>query len=163
MGILCDYFRAPDRETAAAVVLSGPGLLEAARARPDIEVVDLKGIDPVVALGKLVTLLAGPSYEEMAMAGGIPIDQVPGPELVTREDGDLFVVELDALVRDTLADATEAVLDDVAFVWANTEEFLLGRDTWFEADEARPAMDDLVAIARRARAADQMLYCVVCP
>lgn len=163
MGFLCDYFRAPDRETATAVVLSGPGLLEAARSRPDIEAVDLKGVDPVVALGKLVTLLAGPSYEEMAMAGAIPIDHIPGPELLTREDGELFIVELDVLVRDTLADATEAVLDDVAFVWANSEEFLLGRETWFEADEARPAMDDLVAIARRARAADQMLYCVVCP
>ncbi len=110
-----------------------------------------------------MTLLSGPSYEEMAMTGDIQIDHIPGPELLTREDGDVCVIELDVLVRDTLADATDAALSDVAFIWVNTGEFLDGRDTWFEADEARPAMDELAALARRARIVGQMLYCMICP
>ncbi|WP_433465547.1 hypothetical protein [Spirillospora sp. CA-128828] len=160
MGVLCDYFRAPDRSTALAFV---DDLFTAAEAHPDAEAVDLKGIDPVVILGKLVTLLSGRPYEQMMVSGDIPVDHIPGPELLTPEDGDVFLVELDVSVRDTLAGATEATLDDVAFVWANIEEFIGWRDTWNEADELRPIIDALVGIARRARAADQMLYCLICP
>ncbi|MCW2904139.1 MAG: hypothetical protein JWO67_6404 [Streptosporangiaceae bacterium] len=97
MGVLCDYFRAPDRATALALHRHPDGLLEAATSAKT-EAMDFKGLDPVIILGKLVGLLSGVSYD--------------------------------------------------AF----------GRG---HADEVRPIMDELVGLARRARDADQMIYCAV--
>jgi hypothetical protein len=160
MGVLCDYFRAPDRTTALALHRHPDGLFEAA-ASAKTEPVDLKGLDPVVMLGKLVGLLSGVSYEHMLLAGGIPTDHIPNPVLVTSEDDEDVLVELSVVVRDTLADATEAALTEAAPIWANIEEFAYS--TWNDADEVRPIMDELVGLARRARDADQMIYCAICP
>jgi hypothetical protein len=160
MGVLCDYFRAPDRSTALVLHRHPDGLFTAAiSARTDA--VDLKGIEPFVMLRMLVGLLSGSSYEEMFMAGSIPTDHIPDPVLVTDEDDEDILVELSVVVRDTLAAATEAALAEAAPLWANTEE--LARDTWNDAEEVRPVIDELVLLARRAKAADEMLYCAVCP
>ncbi|GAA3757932.1 hypothetical protein [Micromonospora maritima] len=61
MGILCDYFSAPDDEAAAAVadVPGGPG----SAPDPGLEVVELKGIQPTVQLGTLEALLTGRDYD----------------------------------------------------------------------------------------------------
>jgi hypothetical protein len=113
VGVLCDYFRAPDRATALALHRHPDGLFEAA-ASAGTEALDLKGLDPFVILGKLVGLLSGVSYEHMLLAGGIPIDHVPDPVLVTGEDDEDILVELSVVMRDTLADATEAALTEAA-------------------------------------------------
>jgi hypothetical protein len=158
MGILCDYFRAPDRAAALALHQHEDGLFEAA-ARTGTEAIDLKGIDPVVILGKLVGLLSGAPFEEMLLSG-IPTDHIPGPELLTSEEDERILVELSAFVRDTLAAATEPALAEAAPLWAGIEEF--SHSTWFEPDEMRPVIDDLAGLARRARDAGQMMYCAVC-
>lgn len=159
MGVLCVYFRASDRAAALALHRNPDGLFAAAGSA-NADVLDLKGLDPVVILGKLVGLLSGVSYEEMLLAGDIPTDHIPGPILVTSEHEERVLVELSVVVRDVLADATEAALRDAAPIWANIEE--LARSTWNDADEVRPIMDELVGLARRARDADQMIYCAVC-
>ena len=160
VGVLCDYFRAPDRATALAFHRHPDGLFEAA-VSAGTEALDFKGLDPVVMLGKLVGLLSGVSYEQMLLAGSIPTAHIPNPVLVTREHDEDVLVELSVLVRDTLAEATEAALTEAAPIWANIEE--VADDTWNDADEVRPVMDELVGLARRARDADQMIYCAICP
>ncbi|MBO2450900.1 hypothetical protein J4573_27650 [Actinomadura barringtoniae] len=159
MGVLCDYFRAPDREGALSLSLNEDGLFQAAAAA-DLEAMDFKGIDPVVILGKLVSLLSGDSYMDLLLSG-IPTDHIPGPELITPEQDEVIVVELSTLVRDTLAAATEEALAEAAPIWANTEE--MAWNTWNDPDEVRPVMDELVGLARRAKASGQMLYCQICP
>jgi hypothetical protein len=160
MDVFCDYFCAPNRATALALTASGVSLFEATASVRDPETVHLKGIDPVVMLGKLVGLLSGVSYEEMVLSG-IPTEHIPAPALLTPEDAETILVEIDVIVRDTLADATEGALAEAAPSWANTEE--LAQDTWNDAGEVRPAMDELVGLARRARSTGQMIYCAVCP
>ncbi|GAA4609855.1 hypothetical protein GCM10023195_40080 [Actinoallomurus liliacearum] len=91
---------------------------------------------------------------------GIPTDHVPSPEPLTSEEDERLLVELSAVARDTLAAATEAELTQAAPLWAGIEEF--HHVAWFEPDEMRPVMDDLVGLARRARDAGQMMYCAVC-
>lgn len=58
MGVLFDYFAAPDDAAAATVidVIGGP-------ADATFPTVALKGIDPVVQLGTLESLLTGVDYE----------------------------------------------------------------------------------------------------
>lgn len=160
MGVRYEYFRAPDRATALALIASGVSLFEATASVRDADAVELTGIDPVVMLGKLVGLLSGVTYEELVLSG-IPTEHIPAPVPLTVEDAETTLVEVDVLVRDTLVNATEGALTEAAPIWANTSEF--GRDTWNDADAVRPAMDDLVGLARRARSDGQLIYCAICP
>ncbi|MCW2939739.1 MAG: hypothetical protein JWN00_2724 [Actinomycetia bacterium] len=95
------------------------------------------------------------------LLSGIPTAHIPDPVLVTPERDEDILVELSVVVRDTLADATEAALTEAAPIWANIDEFI--HYTWNDADEVRPTMDDLVGLARRARESNQMIYCAICP
>src|SRR3569833_3523030 len=98
MGVLCDYFRAPDRSTALVLHRHPDGLFTAEiSARTDA--VDLKGIEPVVMLRVLVGLLSGSSYEEMFMAGSIPTGQLPDLVLVLVVVVVVFLVVFCVVVR----------------------------------------------------------------
>ncbi len=160
MGVVYDYYRAPDRAAAIEMAFHADGLFAAAEKLPNAEAIDFKGVDPAVGLAKLVGLLTAPSFIDLIL-GGIPIDHVPDPILITPEDREFHVVELSAFTRDTLANASDASLTEAAPFWANIDEFI--RYTWNDADEVRPVMDELVAFARRARNSGQLLYCYMCP
>lgn len=156
MGVLCDYFRASDRTTALALHEHPDGLFEAA-VSAGTEAVDLKSLDPVVILGTLVGLLSGAPRED----GNVSIDGIPSPALVDDEGGERVLLELSVVVRDTLADATEAALAEAAPLWAKTEELAHTYDG-DGADELRTVADELAGLARRAKAADQLIYCAIC-
>jgi hypothetical protein len=148
VGVLFDYFRAPDASTAAAVLerLGGPRDPEA----PPLDAVAGKGFEPAVMLRKLQSLLTG-----------VPYDQLPEAEVellaMEGEDGP-WIVQLSEELRDALADAQPSRLPAVAEQWVRTEEF------WEQppAAEVLPFLGEVTALARRARQADERLYCWIC-
>jgi hypothetical protein len=148
VGVLFDYFRAPDASTAAAVLerLGGPRDPEA----PPLDAVAGKGFEPAVMLRKLQSLLPG-----------VPYDQLPEAEVellaMEGEDGP-WIVQLSLELRDALADAQPSRLPAVAEQWVRTEEF------WEQppAAEVLPFLGEVTALARRARQADERLYCWIC-
>ncbi|MFB4303337.1 hypothetical protein [Actinomadura sp. NTSP31] len=158
MRLVCDYFRAPDRTTALFLHFTEYWI---DTPLPDAEAVRLKSIDPYVMLGTLIRLLLSRATFEDVLYSGIPELEIPDPELLTPEDDDPIIVELDVLVRDTLAQATQAEMDAAAPLWAQTEEFVSREYIGFP--EAQRAIADLAGLAGRAKAAGQMMYCLICP
>jgi hypothetical protein len=148
VGVLFDYFRAPDASTAAAVLerLGGPrdpdGLL--------LDAVAGKGFEPAVMLRTLQSLLTG-----------VPYDELPEAEVellvMEGEDGP-WIVQLSEELRDALADAQLSRLPAVAEQWVRTEEF------WEQppAAEVLSFLGEVTALARRARQAGERLYCWIC-
>jgi hypothetical protein len=60
VGVLFDYFRAPDGETALRLLDEGDGVPRGpATIGAGVDALDAKGIDPYVILGKLVGLILG--------------------------------------------------------------------------------------------------------
>jgi hypothetical protein len=111
VGVLFDYFRAPDASTAAAVLerFAGPRDPHA----PVLDTVAGKGFEPEVMLRKLQSLLTG-----------VPYDELPEGELLAMEAEDgPWIVQLSEELRDALADAQPSRLPAVAEQWVRTEEF----------------------------------------
>lgn len=179
MGVIFDYFAAPSDEEAAAVIdrVGGPGSRDVlvgsstpAKRRlfgrivpPDRSVaedsgltiystVSLKGIDPMVQMGTLESLLTGRAYEEVA---GQPRS---GHTVADRYGGERVVCTLTDSLATALAEADPETLAQVAEPWSKTEEF------WGQADpEALTGvLSELAALARHARESGQRLYCWVC-
>ncbi|MFI5832202.1 hypothetical protein ACIA5A_00790 [Micromonospora sp. NPDC051300] len=150
MGILCDYFSDPTDE-AAATAADVPGGPRAA-SDPGFEVVELKGIEPVVQLGTLETILTGVDYDVVAE------NPRQGHAVAVRRDGEVLVVSLTDELCAALADAPESRLHEVAVQWSATEEFR-GRA---EPSILAGVLVELAGLARRAAARGERLYCWVC-
>jgi hypothetical protein len=146
VGVLFDYFRAPDASTAAAVLerLGGPRDPDA----PLLDAVAGKGFEPEVMLRKLQSLLTGVPYEALPEAELLAMEGEDGP----------WIVQLSEELRDALADAQASRLPAVAERWVRTEEF------WDQATTAEvlPFLGEVTALARRARQAGERLYCWIC-
>jgi hypothetical protein len=146
VGVVFDYFRAPDASTAAAVLerLGGPRDPDA----PLLDAVAGKGFEPEVMLRKLQSLLTGVPYEELPEAELLAMEGEDGP----------WIVQLSEELRDALADAQASRLPAVAERWVRTEEF------WDQATTAEvlPFLGEVTALARRARQAGERLYCWIC-
>ena len=142
MGVLFDYFRAPDASTAAAVLerLGGP-------RDPDapLDAVAGKGFEPEVMLRKLQSLLTGVPYHELPEGELLAMEGEDGP----------WIVQLSEELRDALADAQPSRLPAVAEQWVRTEEF------WDQATAAEvlPFLGEVTALAGRAQQAGERLYC----
>lgn len=145
MGVLFDYFAAPDNDAAAATIdlVGGP-------SEASLPTVQLKGVDPFVQLGTLESLLTGVGYDTVI---GRSIEPV-----AMADDGALLVVALTEELATTLSDADEARLREVAEPWSRTEEF------GGEADPADLAdvLTGLAELARDAKTQGDHLYCWVC-
>ncbi|WP_139128693.1 hypothetical protein [Micromonospora humi] len=150
MGILCDYFSAPTDE-AAATAADVPGGPRAA-SDPGFEVVELKGIEPVVQLGTLEALLTGVDYDVVAE------NPRQGHAVAVRHDGEVLVISLTDELHAALAGASESRLREVATPWSETEEF------WGQGEPSVLAevLIELAGLARRAAARGERLYCWVC-
>jgi hypothetical protein len=152
MGVMYDYFRAVD-EPAAAMAADRPGgpLATDGTGCAAFDGVAARGIDPVVSIGQLVAYLHGVSWT---------------PELVNAEEiarsvvTEAWVERLDRPVRDVLAAVADDALPEIVVKWSQLEEFVAAVD----ADEAQllAVATDLVGLARRARAAGELLYCWCC-
>lgn len=169
MGVLYDYFSAPDDAAAAAVIdrAGGPGAPEAASPNrgglfrwrvdqstlpvPGLAIADT-GIDPVVQCATLEELLTGRPYEV------IETDPRWGQTLAIRDGGERLILTLTDDLVDALARADPADLARVAGPWAQTEEFGGQGDP----DVLKSFLTDFSAAAREARSEGRTLYCWVC-
>jgi hypothetical protein len=148
VGVLYDYFRAPEASTAVAVLerVGGPTTPD-----PDAPVLDAvagKGFEPTVMMVTLQSLLTGVPYDELPPEELLAMEGVDGP----------WIVQLSEELRDALADAQPSRLPTVAEQWVRTEEF------WDQATatEVLPFLGEVTALARRARQAGERLYCWMC-
>jgi hypothetical protein len=162
VGVLFDYFRAPDAKTAARAMQlpAGPLLPE-----PAFDGVEAKGIDPAVALGKLVALIRGVPWD-VDLVRLVLVWPPPETQPASEEEYDALpedspwkggpmLEELNRDVCDTLATVDDARLAALAAQWAQIEEF----HNTMSADDALSLIKDLVGLARRARDAGDRLYC----
>ncbi|MGM1061956.1 hypothetical protein [Saccharothrix sp. Mg75] len=176
MGVLIDYFRAPDaaavvRAVAAAdggplvggAAVGGPVLGDAVLdgEGPAFVGVEAKGVDPDVLLGQLVAAVAGRPWRPglVAQTAVWPTTPPPGP-LGPEDDDDPWatgpwVVELDTATRDILAGAEHADVPRFADEWARAEEFGAGT----RGEDLAPLVAELLDLARDARDRGERLYC----
>jgi hypothetical protein len=112
---------------------------------PALDAVAGKGFEPEVMLRKLQSLLTGVPYEELSEAELVAMEGEDGP----------WIVQLSEELRDALADAQASRLPVVVERWVRTEEF------WDQATatEVLPFLDEVTALAGRARQAGERLYC----
>ncbi|MEV5895667.1 hypothetical protein [Nonomuraea fuscirosea] len=159
-----DYYRAPDRTTATW----RPSQLRApAKPLPDapvFDVVETKWIDPNGSLGELVAIITGVPYSYDLVE---TVTLYPSPEGAPKTEDDLTALpddsphlvgpqieELSASVRDTLAEVDDARLPEVTRIWMNEDP-----SSFDDAHHTLELVKELVALARRAKASDQLLYC----
>jgi hypothetical protein len=171
MGMFTDYFVAPSDETAALTIdrFGGPGMRpkvpaatllrralrrnreDGIREEPVYPTVALKNIDPVVQMGTLEEILTGRTFEEILGVGG-------GGVIAERNGGEQLVIKLTSELTNALATLPAEKAKSVGLAWSQTEEFgglVPSRDLTL-------IVLDLADLARRARAAEEQLYCWLC-
>ena len=151
MGLLFDYFvAASDREAAETIAwVGGPGAGDPAEQRSGYEIVDGKGIDPVVKLGAFEELVTGRTFDER-------LADVPSEPLAIRDEGDGWVLPLSVFLVDGLAATDETTLTSLVPRWATIEEFQgAGRDV----DDLTSFVLGLQTLAREARSNGGHVYC----
>lgn len=143
MGILCDYFIAADDDEAArtATLPGGPS------DSPALPTVDLKGLDPVVAMATLESIVAGGDLDELVAANA--------GAMVNDPQGEVWVHRVSEALTTALAGASPDRIRQVAEPWSQTEE-LAGR--WDPGDLA-DALGELADLAKQARSSGRALYC----
>ena len=148
MGVLFDYFAAPSDELAATTidVLGGPD----GDSELQFETVPLKGLDPVVQLGELESLMTGVDYETIADGPR------SGHAVAIRDEGERLVLTITDELQAALAEATDDRLREVAEPWSRT--------FWGDPDpnDVATVLGWLATLARSARSRDERLYCWVC-
>jgi hypothetical protein len=147
MGVLQEYFAADSDEQAAGVGQFGPAGRQG--EQPAFDCVEDTGIDPVVQLTKLVALLTGRDYAELKD------DERQGRSLGDPQTFEYGVLTVPDTLRAALAEADDERLREVVVPWSQTEEF------WgpVDLDGLLRVTTDLAALARRAQARGQRLYC----
>lgn len=146
MGVLFDYFAAPSDESAGGTIdlEGGPG-------QAGLAVLPTKGIDPVVQLGKLESLLTGTDYDTVVA------DRRSGHPVAIRDEGERLVLTITDELQDALADASPEQLDAVAVPWSQIEEFS-GNG---QPQELAHFLGELGRLSRDALANGDRLYCWV--
>ncbi|MEV6302781.1 hypothetical protein AB0M02_25435 [Actinoplanes sp. NPDC051861] len=146
MGVLYDYFRAADAATVVRLMAENDG------GSPDeVELVDAKGIDPVVSLGKLIGFIVDEPWSvdlvrsSLVWPSGDELEEHEGP----------WVEELGDRTRDALAGLDPARIPELATRWAGIEEFSGYADNELLAS----GITEMAALARNARDAGEHLYC----
>lgn len=141
MGLLTDYFIAPDDAAAAGVVSQGP-----ASTFPTVEG---NGIEPTVHLGTLEEILTGRSFDDILADDSDPIAH--------EDDYNMLVLPVSTHLLDALQVSSSDSLADAAVRWSQTDE-LAGSDP-------KPLAEFLAALAelaRTARSTGSSVYCWVC-
>lgn len=158
--LVTDYFAAASDDVAALALLdpAGPSAVGEVCGRPLFDTVRLPAIEPFVMLGSLHSLLSGRSYRECTGDGR------HGRVISGHDEGPWVVAVSEGLVA-ALAGAQRRRLADVAARWARTPE-VAGRTRRPGApppperpDRLPSAVTALAALARRAVATRQTIYC----
>lgn len=154
MGVLTDYFRAADEDAARALLAEREdGPLVPYPELPPVDGVMCKGVDSEVVLRALVAAVPGPPAALTAPTRLVWPDESDATALAEGP----WVTEVGEATRDALASVQDADALDVARRWATAEE-LRG----VPPEALRPVVADLAALARRAAAVGDRLYCWMC-
>ncbi|WP_446213461.1 hypothetical protein [Micromonospora sp. IBSANI012] len=158
VGVLYDYFRASDDEAVAKLMAAtdgGPVVREG--DSPVVDAVDGKGIDPPVALGKVVSFALDVPWatdligERLIWPDGAGEDpEYEGP----------WVVAMSERARDALAEIPDDRLPGLADRWSHIEELSHYSDTQPEVMLSR--LREFVGLARRARTSGESIHCWIC-
>ncbi|MEU4477630.1 hypothetical protein AB0F68_06085 [Micromonospora sp. NPDC023966] len=153
MGVLFDYFRAEDDAAAVSLMenLDG-GPVVASGDGAAVDAIDLKGIEPTVTLGKLVSFVRGVDWE---------VNLVDLKLLWSRDEHEgPWLMSLDGATRDTLASIDDARVLELSARWGRIDELAWGGP--LPDDQMLPVIEEIAALARRARDAGENLYCWCC-
>lgn len=148
MGVLFDYFTAPDDATAARTIAWSAGPARPTDGSPPHPCVHT-GIDPAVQGATLEQLMTGRDLE------AVMDDPRWADSLAMTGAGERLVLTMTDGLVDALASADERQLTDVALPWSRTEEFVGS----VEPSHLAGVLRELAALARRARAQGHGLYC----
>ncbi|RVW09256.1 hypothetical protein EGT67_12950 [Prescottella agglutinans] len=156
MSAITDYFTAPSDEVATAALdglldldpetdaeVSGPRVQAAASGTP---VLQAKGMEPTVALGRLEAVLTGRTYDEVASGPR------RGSLVAAGEDGDALIVTVADELRDALAGADAATVAAAARTWVFDEGYE-------PSEESAPFLTALAELATGAVARGDRIYC----
>ncbi|WP_225847762.1 hypothetical protein [Streptomyces sp. HPF1205] len=156
-----DYYRAANRDDAHALAVLPGGPIGGQDAGADV--LALKNLDPRVVMGRLLAIILDVEwsprlYESQYIVPAGPQPQGPDiPEDSPWLEGP-WAEDLGVFFRDAFADVDDARLPEICERWLTIEEFRDG----YSAEWAREVAEEFVALARRARDADQSLYCWMC-
>jgi hypothetical protein len=151
MGVLYDYFRAPEVDQVRDLLDENDGFSPVER----FEGIDLKWIDPGVILGKLVGFATGQEWST-----SLVIDRLIWPVGAEQEmdyQGP-WVTILNDEARDTLADIPVKRVAELAERWATVEEFR----GYGDAEYLREVIAGFIGLAARAREHGESLFCWIC-
>lgn len=145
MVVHVDYFAAPSDDAAAEAV----GRLY--KDDPSLDTVHTDiGPEMLVALEEFLT---GVSYQDNTP------DVTDGRILFTYGEDEFALVTVAVEARDALAGADDRRLVELAVRWAQVEEITGGHD---DSNVLLGVLEDLRALAYRAREKGHRLYCWVC-
>lgn len=142
VGVFCDYFAAGDAESAAELMDQTGGESPLTVHSGPVEGVEAEGIDPAVALGKIVALILGLEWEP----GLVPVRPVWEADLECHEGP--WVLEIGEVAVRALASITTTA--DLVRSLPNTDPERLAE-----------TLKSLAALAFRTSAAGERLYCWV--
>lgn len=152
MGVLYDYFRAPSDDAAIALIGEiGGGPVVVADSSRTVDAVDLKGIDPGVALGSLVGFVRGVHRRK---------DLVRSDLLWSLDEQGPWLLSIDDDTRDALAAITDDQVPALSAQWGRIEE--LASDGPLPGGQLIPVINAISGLAGRARDAGDHLYCWCC-
>ncbi|GAA1937964.1 hypothetical protein [Kitasatospora viridis] len=162
MGILCDYFRAPDAEAVRRVLELTEGSSPVIGEDAAFDGIDAKGIEPSVVLGQLIAAIEQAPFDPARQDTAVwPLGPEPGPGMIPDDDDPWstgpWVFELDPRTCAALAGVADTDALAIATRWARAEELHPARP-----ETLREVLDELSALARRAREADERVYCWIC-
>lgn len=164
MSAIFEYFLAPSDDEAARVLarVAGPsspaatpkrgifGKKAAQAAGPapaDLQVLDGVGIEPLVVLGSLESIVTKKSFKEILDAAGDPV--------VAAREGQEMVLRVSESIGPALAALTAEQRLDVAAEWAQIEEFFGMAD----AKDLAEFIGDFAAFAADGTKQGLRLYC----
>ena len=163
MGVLTDYFRAVDAASVVRALEQEDGGSPLTAKPPVFDGVEAKHIDPGIVLAMLIAAVRQVPWQVDLVEEKYlwPTCPKPGPDDLDDEDNPWmsgpWVSELSPLVRDTLAAVHDSELPTIFARWVEAEE-LHGA----HASQMRPIAEEFIRLARRARDADEQLYCWIC-
>ncbi|MGW2255773.1 hypothetical protein ACWCXH_37340 [Kitasatospora sp. NPDC001660] len=159
MGVLVDYFGAHDAASVVRVLKQTDGESPLGTEPSVFDGVEAKGVDPTVVLAMLIAAIRQVAWQvDLVDETTVwPASPVPGPEDTEDEASPWvtgpWVSELRPPVRDTLAAVHDLDVPAVTTAWVQAVELHGG------AEDMQPVAEELIRLARRAREADEQLYC----
>ncbi|WP_433323524.1 hypothetical protein [Spirillospora sp. CA-294931] len=157
MGVLYDYFRAPDGETALRL-MDRDDIAPLSSAEGGLDTVEGNGVEPGVALSQALAFGLGVPWSVDLVDIALVWPKTPYDEGGEEWESGVTVMRFSDEARDGFAHLADAALPEIADRWAGIEEF---------GGTAEPAhlldwLTSLVGLARRAEKAGDGLFCWSC-